>query len=270
MNEHEKAPQTHEKISSYKGRQITTVFDRHGRVVRVDSQRIDPQGEKQSRLAKMIDHTLLKPDATVTQIDKLCQDALDYGFGVICVNSYWVRHCKRLLAGSQVKVAATVGFPLGAMASKVKISETKRAVKDGAEEIDMVINIGELKAGNLVAVARDIRGVVMAAHAHEAIVKVIIETGFLSDEEKITACLLAKEAGADFVKTSTGISTSGATVEDVALMRSVVGAEIGVKAAGGVRTYQDAINMIEAGANRIGASSGIQIVQEEQSRKIAE
>jgi len=153
------------------------------------------------------------------------------------------------------------------MATKAKVFETKQAVKNGAVEIDMVINIGALKSGNLVAVARDIRGVVLAAHARQAIVKVIIETCLLTEDEKVTACLLAKEAGADFVKTSTGFSTAGATAQDVALMRAVVGNEVGVKAAGGIRTYEDAQKMIQAGANRIGASSGIQIVEEELRRK---
>lgn len=269
MNEEDKVPQSYEKVSGYKGKQITTVFNQKGQIKRVFAQEVNPEREGQSELAKMIDHTLLKADATVGQIDKLCQEALDYGFGAVCVNGYWVKHCKQVLAGSQVKTAAVVGFPLGAMASKAKVSETKRAVKHGAVEIDMVMNIGELRAGNLAAVARDVQGVVQAAHAGEAIVKVIIETCLLTDDEKVTACLLAKEAGADFVKTSTGFSNAGATVEDVALMRSIVGPDVGVKAAGGIRSYEDALRMIEAGANRIGASSGIQIVEEELRRKAA-
>lgn len=267
MNDEKKVSQTYERTASYQDKQITTVFDRRGRVVRVEAQQANPRTVGQSELAKMIDHTILKADATVSQIDKLCQEALDHEFGAVCVNGHWVKHCKEVLAGSQVKIASVVGFPLGAMATKAKISETKRAIKDGAVEIDMVLNVGELKSGNLVAVARDIRGVVLEAHKHEAIVKVIIETCLLNDDEKVTACLLAKEAGADFVKTSTGFSTGGATVEDVALMRSVVGDELGVKASGGIRSYEDALRMVEAGANRIGASSGIQIVEEELRRK---
>lgn len=216
-----------------------------------------------SKLAGIIDHTLLKPDATAGHIEKLCNEAITYGFGAVCVNSYWVKHCAKFLAGSQVKTAATIGFPLGAMSTKAKKAETKRAIKDGAVEIDMVINIGELKAGNLEAVAKDIRAVVSEAHDRQAIVKVIIETCLLTDDEKVTACQLAMEAEADFVKTSTGFSTAGATVEDVALMRSVVGDKLGVKASGGIRGYADAMRVVEAGANRIGASSGIRIVEEE-------
>jgi deoxyribose-phosphate aldolase len=179
------------------------------------------------------------------------------------VNSYWVKHCKKALAGSQVKTAATIGFPLGAMSTRAKRAETKRAIKDGAVEIDMVLNVGELKSGNQDAVARDIRKVVQEAHKRQAIVKVIIETCLLTDEEKVTACQIAMEAEADFVKTSTGFSTGGATVEDVALMRSVVGDKLGVKASGGIRSFADAKRMVEAGASRIGASSGIRIVEEE-------
>lgn len=219
--------------------------------------------QKMSQLASIIDHTLLKPDATVGQIEQLCHEAVTYKFGAVCVNSYWVKHCKETLGDSEVKIATTIGFPLGAMSTKAKKSETKRAIKDGAVEVDMVINIGELKSGNLEAVARDIRGVVKEAHQRDAIVKVIIETCLLTDEEKVAACQIAMEAEADFVKTSTGFSTGGATVEDIALMRGVVGEKLGVKASGGVRGYADAIRMVEAGASRIGASSGIRIVEEE-------
>lgn len=216
-----------------------------------------------SKLAGIIDHTLLKPDATHAQVAQLCSEAVAYGFGAVCVNSYWVKHCKKALAGSQVKTAATVGFPLGAMSTKAKRAEAKRAIKDGAVEIDMVLNVGELKSGNLEAVAHDIREIVLEAHKRDAIVKVIIETCLLTDEEKVTACQISMEADADFVKTSTGFSTGGATVEDIALMRSVVGDKLGVKASGGIRSYADAIQMVEAGATRIGASSGIRIVEEE-------
>ena len=216
-----------------------------------------------SKLAAMIDHTLLKADAKLAQVEQLCSEAISYGFGAVCVNSYWVKHCKKALAGSQVKTAATIGFPLGAMSTRAKRAETKRAIKDGAVEIDMVLNVGELKSGNQDAVARDIRKVVQEAHKRQAIVKVIIETCLLTDEEKVTACQIAMEAEADFVKTSTGFSTGGATVEDVALMRSVVGDKLGVKASGGIRSFADAKRMVEAGASRIGASSGIRIVEEE-------
>lgn len=263
MTEQGKTPQSYERITTYKDQQVKTVFDKRGLVLKVEAEKIGEKNEQESKLAEMIDHTLLKADATVDMVDKLCQEALEHGFGAVCVNGHWVRYAKNYLAGSQVKVASVVGFPLGAMSTKAKVYETKRAIKDGAVEIDMVLNIGELKSGNLVTVARDIREVVLEAHKRQAIVKVILETCLLTDEEKITACLIAKEAGADFVKTSTGFSSGGATVEDIALMRSVVGKEMGVKASGGIRTYADALKMVEAGANRIGASSGIRIVEEE-------
>lgn len=267
MAEQEEKPKTYESVVSYEDQQITTVFGKNGRVIRIDSRKTGPSIQGRSKLAGMIDHTLLKADATADQIDKICQEALEYGFGAVCVNGYWVKRCKANLAGSTVRIATVVGFPLGAMATKAKVSEAKRAIKDGAEEIDMVMNIGELKSGDLAAVAQDIQSVVLEAHAHQAIVKVIIETSLLTETEKVTACLIAKEAGADFVKTSTGFSTGGATAEDVSLMRNVVGGEMGVKASGGIRTYDDAIRMVEAGASRIGASSGIQIVTEELQRK---
>ena len=263
MTENDNAPQTYERVSTYKDQQVTTVFDTKGRIVRVLAESSATQPWEVSKLAGMIDHTLLKPDATTSQIDQLCREALEYGFGAVCVNSYWVKQCKKKLAGSPVKIAATIGFPLGAVSTKAKVSEAKRAIKDGAVEIDMVMNVGELKSGNLVAVARDIREVVIEAQKRQALVKVIIETCLLTDEEKVTACLIAKEAEADFVKTSTGFSTGGANVEDVALMRDVVGDEMGVKSSGGIRSYADAIRMVEAGATRIGASSGIRIVEEE-------
>ena len=209
----------------------------------------------------MIDHTLLKPDATQDQIAQLCFEARKHGFASVCVNPTWVELCAKLLKGSPVKVCTVIGFPLGATAPEVKAFETQNALDHGATEIDMVINIGALKARDLDLVAKDIRGVVQAAHAAGAIVKVIIEAILLTDEEKTIACLLSKEAGADFVKTSTGFASGGATVHDVALMRRVVGPEMGVKAAGGVRTYEDAENMIKAGATRIGASAGVKIIQ---------
>jgi deoxyribose-phosphate aldolase len=213
-------------------------------------------------LAKMIDHTLLKPDATVDQIAQLCFEARKYGFASVCINPANVRLCADLLRGSPVKVCTAIGFPLGATPPEVKAFETKTALQQGANEIDMVINIGALKSKDVEHVARDIRSVVQVAHASGALVKVIIEAVLLTKDEKVTACLLAKEAGADFVKTSTGFSTGGATVEDVALMRSVVGPEMGVKAAGGVRTLEDAEKMVKAGATRIGASAGVKIVQD--------
>ncbi|RPJ50071.1 MAG: deoxyribose-phosphate aldolase [Methanobacteriota archaeon] len=209
----------------------------------------------------MIDHTLLKPDATQQEIAQLCFEARKYGFASVCVNPTWVSLCAELLKGSSVKVCTVIGFPLGATSSETKAFETQNAISQGATEIDMVINIGALKARDLDTVARDIRGVVNAAHPREAIVKVIIETVLLTDEEKTIASLLSKEAGADFVKTSTGFAGGGATVKDVALMRKTVGPQMGVKASGGVRTFEDAENMIKAGATRIGASAGVKIIQ---------
>jgi deoxyribose-phosphate aldolase len=212
-------------------------------------------------LAKYIDHTLLKPDATQQEIAQLCFEARKYGFASVCVNPTWVSLCAELLKGSPVKVCTVIGFPLGATSSETKAFETETAIRQGATEIDMVINIGALKARDLETVARDIRGVVNAAHAHGIIVKVIIETSLLTDEEKTIASLISKEAGADFVKTSTGFAGGGATVHDVELMRKAVGPQMGVKASGGVRTYEDAASMIKAGATRIGASAGVKIIQ---------
>ncbi len=243
---------------------VHTCFDKAGQVVDAGAERLTstigmiPQDVN---LAKMIDHTLLKPDATPDQIAQLCFEARKYQFASVCVNPAWVKLCAQLLEGSPVKVCTVIGFPLGATASEVKAFETTNAIDQGATEIDMVINIGALKARELDLVAKDIRGVVNAAHSRGMIVKVILETTLLSDEEKTIACLLSKEAGADFVKTSTGFSGGGATVHDVALMRQAVGPEMGVKASGGVRTYEDAENMIKAGATRIGASAGVKILQ---------
>ena len=215
-------------------------------------------------IAKMIDHTLLKQNVTSAQIAQLCEEAIQHGFASVCVNPVHVHACAELLKGSESKVCTVIGFPLGASASSVKSCETEIAIKDGAEEIDMVINIGALKEGNNDLVRSDIEGVVKTAHAKNAIVKVIIETVFLTDTEKERACLLAKEVGADFVKTSTGFAGGGASADDIALMRRVVGAEMGVKASGGVRTFEDAQAMIEAGATRLGASAGVKIIQGEE------
>ncbi|MBT3241405.1 MAG: deoxyribose-phosphate aldolase [Chloroflexi bacterium] len=208
----------------------------------------------------MIDHTLLKPDATADQIAQLCYEARKYEFASVCVNPSHVKLCADLLKGTQVDVCTVIGFPLGASATDVKVFETNTALTDGATEIDMVLNIGALKAGDHTLAAQDIREVTRAAHAAGAILKVIIETALLTEEEKVKACLLAKEAGADFVKTSTGFSGGGATIEDIALMRRVVGPEMGVKASGGVHDFQEAKSLIDAGATRIGASAGVKIV----------
>lgn len=211
-------------------------------------------------IAQLIDHTLLKPEATREQIDRLCLEALEYHFASVCVNPTHVSRCAELLRESDVKVCTVVGFPLGATTTAVKVYETRQAIEDGATEIDMVINVGALKSGDFDAVQADIAAVVDTAHAAGALVKVIIETALLSDEEKAAACRLAQVAGAEFVKTSTGFGPGGATVEDVALMRRVVGPEMGVKASGGVRNYADVQAMVAAGATRIGASAGVAIV----------
>ncbi|MES1046416.1 deoxyribose-phosphate aldolase [Heyndrickxia oleronia] len=213
-----------------------------------------------NNIAKMIDHTLLKPEATKSQIQSLCEEAREYSFASVCVNPTWVKYAADLLQGSDVKVCTVIGFPLGATTPETKAFETKNAIENGAEEVDMVINIGALKSGDLELVEQDILAVTNAAKG-KAITKVIIETCLLTDQEKIRACELAVKAGTDYVKTSTGFSTGGATVEDIALMRKTVGPNIGVKASGGVRSPEDAQQMIEAGATRIGASSGVKIVQ---------
>lgn len=212
-----------------------------------------------NNVAKMIDHTLLKADATKDQIEKICAEAKEYNFASVCVNPTWVKLSSDLLNGTEVKVCTVIGFPLGASTPETKAFETKNAIENGATEVDMVINIGALKVGDNELVERDIRAVVDAAKG-KALTKVIIETCLLTEEEKVRACELSVKAGADFVKTSTGFSTGGATAEDIALMRKTVGPDIGVKASGGVRSAEDAQKMIEAGATRIGASSGAAIV----------
>jgi deoxyribose-phosphate aldolase len=217
---------------------------------------------KNTNIAAMIDHTLLKPDATKQQIETLCQEAREHKFFSVCVNPVWVSMAKELLKDSGVKVCTVIGFPLGAATSETKAFETKNAIENGAEELDMVINIGALKDQNDEWVENDIRSVVAAAKG-KALTKVIIETSLLTKEEKIRACQLAVKAGADFVKTSTGFSSGGATVSDIALMRETVGPNVGVKASGGVRNTEDAQKMIESGATRIGASSSVDIIKGE-------
>ncbi len=220
---------------------------------------MDARRMTRRELARMIDHTLLKPDATEAQIRRLCDEGREHQFMAVCVNPYWVPLCAELLAGTDVRVGTTIGFPLGASRTEIKAVEAEDAVARGAREVDMVINVGALKSGRRDVVLNDIRAVVSAVSG-EALVKVIIETGLLTDEEKVIACQLAQEAGADFVKTSTGFGTGGATVEDVALMRRTVGPDMGVKASGGVRDLATALAMIEAGATRIGASAGVAIL----------
>jgi len=212
-------------------------------------------------IAKYIDHTILKADATVEEVKKLCKEAKEYNFASVCVNGCYAKLVSTELNGSDVKTCVVVGFPLGAMTKEAKAFETSDAIKNGANEIDMVINVGALKDKNYDLFKEDIEAVVNAAKG-KAIVKVIIETCLLNDEEKVKACEISKEANADFVKTSTGFSTGGATKEDIALMRKTVGESLGVKASGGVRDYKAAMDMINAGASRIGASASIAIVSE--------
>ena len=221
-------------------------------------------------VAGMIDHTLLKPDATKREIETLCHEAKEFGFASVCVNPTWVATCARLVRGSSVAVCSVVGFPLGATTADTKQYETRRAIFDGAREIDMVINVGALKSGDLHLVESDIRAVTSACRETNVLSKVIIETALLSDEEKVTACTLAKAAAADFVKTSTGFGPGGATAEDVALMRRIVGEDMGIKASGGVRTLEGVKAMVAAGATRIGASAGVRIVQQSQGQQPAE
>jgi len=212
--------------------------------------------------ASLIDHTLLKPEATDEDIKRLCEEAARYHFASVCVNPTWVRAASCNLRGSGVPVCTVIGFPLGATLSDVKAYEARRTIFDGAREVDMVINVGALKSGDDCLVEHDIRSVVEVAHEYDVICKVIIETALLTDDEKVRACLAAKKAGADFVKTSTGFAKSGATVADIALMRRTVGSELGVKASGGVKGLADARKLVEAGATRIGASVGVKIAQE--------
>jgi len=214
--------------------------------------------------ANLVDHTLLRADARKEEITKLAEEAKEFSFASVCVNPTWVSYTSELLKESTVKVCTVIGFPLGANTPEVKAFETKNAIENGADEVDMVINIAALKDNNNELVERDIRAVVEAAKG-KALVKVIIETCLLTDEEKVRACELSVKAGADFVKTSTGFSTGGATVEDVALMRKTVGANVGVKASGGVRNLKDLENVVSVGATRIGTSSGVKIVQGEES-----
>lgn len=210
------------------------------------------------KLNKYIDHTILKPETTQEQVEKILAEAKEYDFASVCVNPTWVALAAESLKDSDVKVCTVIGFPLGANTSAVKTFETKDAISNGADEIDMVINIGALKTGNYDLVLEDIKAVVAASG--DKLVKVIIEACLLTDDEKVKACQLSQEAGADYVKTSTGFSTGGATVADVALMRKTVGPDMGVKASGGARSYEDAIAFIEAGVSRIGASSGVAIM----------
>jgi deoxyribose-phosphate aldolase len=247
------------------GRCVENCADKARRVVAAGAGRLTAS-EGVSRipadLAALIDHTLLKPEASREQILKLCAEARQFGFATVCVNATWVATCAEALRGSPVKVCTVVGFPLGATLTPAKVFEAEQAVKLGAQEIDMVMNVGVLKSGDCDRVAQDIRGVAEASHGGGAILKVILECALLTDPEKVTACRLAQAAGADFVKTSTGFGPGGATAHDVELMRLAVGPEMGVKAAGGIRTYEDLEKMLSAGATRIGASASIKILEQ--------
>jgi len=234
-----------------------------GRAVESGAARLGYNGRGEDvpeELGQYIDHTLLKPTATPAEIDTLCDEAAKYGFAAVCINPVWVARAARRLRNTPVRVASVVGFPLGANTPQIKAMETRRALRDGAREIDMVINIGALKGGELDLVQKDIAGVSDACREVGALNKVIIEAAYLTDEEKVIACRLAKEARAHFVKTSTGFGPGGATVFDVALMREVVGEKMGVKAAGGIHSAEEVRQMITAGADRIGASAGVRIV----------
>ncbi len=215
-----------------------------------------------AQIAALIDHTLLKPEAREVQIRQLCREAIEYGFASVCIHPTWVTTCTAMLAGSPVKVCTVIGFPLGATLGVVKATETQAVIQLGAQEVDMVLNIGRLKDQRYEEVYADIAGVAQMAHANNGLAKVIIETALLSAEEKIAACVVSQQAGADFVKTSTGFSGGGATVDDIRLMRQVVGPAMGVKASGGIRTAVDAQQMVAAGATRVGASAGVRIVQD--------
>jgi deoxyribose-phosphate aldolase len=226
-------------------------------------------GGRPGEVAGLIDHTLLKPEATRAEIEALCREAAEFQFATVCINPTWVSAARRLLQGTSVGVCTVVGFPLGATTPDVKAYETRRVIFDGAREVDMVINVGALKSGDLRTVEQDIAGVADTCREGGALSKVIIEAALLTDEEKVTACTLAKAAGADYVKTSTGFAKTGATIADVQLMRRVVGPEMGVKAAGGVRDLEQVKAMAAAGASRIGASAGVKIVRESRGEKVA-
>lgn len=243
---------------------LATDYERHLPDLRL------PAGQPDSRpIAAWIDHTLLKPEATPEQIEQLCKEALEYRFATVCINPIYVPQAHRLLQGSPVGVCTVVGFPLGATLTNAKAAETRLAIEEGAREIDMVVAVGLLKGGRYEAVAEDIRRVVEVSHARGAKVKVILEMALLTRFEKITGCLISRMVGADFVKTSTGFGPGGATVEDVALMRRVVGLQTEVKAAGGIRSLADARAMLEAGATRLGTSGGVKLVleAEQETRK---
>ena len=238
---------------------VRTIVD-HGAERITSGAGVERAGGIDPDLARMIDHTMLKAEATPAEIEQLCAEAKKYSFASVCINASYVPLCARLLAGTPVKVCTVIGFPLGATATAAKAFETEQAIRDGAQEVDMVINVGMLKGGDYAYIEKDIAAVASTARRFRVLSKVILETGLLTDDEKIKACVLAQRAGADFVKTSTGFGKGGATAGDIALMRRVVGSAMGVKASGGVRSREDALLMVTSGADRIGASASVKIV----------
>ncbi len=262
----------HEVCSGCTQRCVQTCAKKSQQIIAAGADRIsasDKLTKVDRTIASLIDHTLLRADATAGDIKRVCAEARQFQFASVCVNPYWVPLLAMELANTPVKVCTVVGFPLGATSTEAKVGETEKAIAAGAQEIDMVINVGELKGGNHEAVKNDIKAVVEAAHARKAIVKVILETSLLNDNEKAIACTLCKLAGADFVKTSTGFSTGGATTADIALMRSIVGPDMGVKASGGIRSLDDLQKMEAAGATRIGASASVKIMEAAAGKQVA-
>ncbi len=229
---------SYNKSGTYDGYRVQTHFDKRGHLKEVGVEKDSDAAAAAPAIAALIDHTLLKPESTAEQIEQLCAEAAQYHFGAVCVNSCWAALAAQKLAGTPVKVGATIGFPWGTASTAAKVAETRQAIADGAREVDMVLAYGKLKSGDYAAAAEDIREVVRLAHKHDVLVKVILETSTLTQDEKVTACLLAKQAGADFVKTSTGFQGGGATAEDIALMRAVVGPDLGVKASGGCAAWR--------------------------------
>jgi len=249
-----------ELVTSDNVKMILNDFSKFEKLKKKSEEKISAQD-----LAGMIDHTLLKPDATISEIKKLCEEAIENNFASVCVNPSYVENCFELIKSSNVKVCTVIGFPLGATTTQTKFLEAEEAIKNGGEELDMVINIGRLKDNDYEYAYNDIKAIADLSKKHLCTSKIILETCLLSDEEKVAACLLSKEAGANFVKTSTGFSKNKTTVHDVALMKFVVGERMQVKASGGIRSYEDAIAMINAGASRLGASAGVKIISGQKS-----
>lgn len=271
MSSSDQAGQSKDEISAKYSRQTTKAVGQVGAEIPLitPDQAVVADMPDGDEIAAYIDQTLLKPDATPEKIERLCQEALEYGFASVCIHPVYTERASRRLADSDVKICSVVAFPHGATVPEVKVHEAERVIKDGAQEIEMVMSIGFLKAKDYRAVAEDLVAVIRTAHQLDVLVKVIIETALLTREETVMACSLVREAGGDFVKTSTGTSHAGAKAEDVILMRTIVGDEIGVCAAGGIRGYQDAVKMLAAGASRLGTSSGVMITNDARSSEAA-